>query len=70
MPRMFGGDVAALMQKEEVLKDVPIVYLSAAVTRERVREHEGLIHGMPFIAKPATVEEVIAMIDKQLGKTS
>jgi CheY-like chemotaxis protein len=66
MPRMFGGDVAAQMQADTKLKSVPIVFLTAAISRDRVEDHEGTINGFPFIAKPASVDEVIQCIDRQL----
>lgn len=67
MPRMFGGDVAAQFHADEELKSIPIVFLSATVRRHRVDEHGGMISGYPFLAKPATTEEVIACIEKNLA---
>src|SRR5262245_66646062 len=59
MPRMVGGDVVAQLRADTALRFVPIVFLSAAVTRQRVQEHDGLISGFPLIAKPASVAEVL-----------
>jgi CheY-like chemotaxis protein len=70
MPRMFGGDVAARLRAEEEFKKTPIVFLTATVRKQRVQEHEGMISGYPFLAKPASVEEVIDCIEKNLGKTA
>lgn len=64
MPTMFGGDVANLFKSDPELKDIPIVFLSASVKRVRVEEHEGVIGGYPFIAKPAPMEEVVNGIEK------
>ena len=68
MPRMFGGDVANQLQGDSKLKSVPIVFLSAAVSRDRVEEHEGIINGFPFLPKPATLEDVVGCIEKHIGK--
>lgn len=65
MPRMPGGNVVAQFEADTSLKDVPIVFLTAAVQRSRVDEMDGIISGRPCLAKPATVEEIIAMIEKQ-----
>jgi CheY-like chemotaxis protein len=64
MPRMSGGDVAALLQAEPELSGVPIVFITAAVQESRVKEHGGVIGGVPFVAKPATLESILAVIEK------
>ena len=63
-PPSFGGDIAALFKADPELKQIPIVFLSATVSPGRVIEHDGIISGYPFIAKPATTEEVINGIEK------
>ena len=70
MPRMIGGDVAARLRADASLKATPIVFLSAAVGRKWVHEHEGIVSGFPFIAKPASVEEVIDRIEQHLTPPS
>ena len=67
MPRMFGGDVASRIQSDESLKDTPIVFLTATVSRARVEEHGGVISGFPVLAKPVSVEEVLECIEKHLA---
>ena len=68
MPRMPGGNVAAQIKADEDLKDTPMVFLTAAVRRHQVEENEGIICDLPCLAKPASAEEVIAMIEKHLRK--
>jgi DNA-binding response OmpR family regulator len=68
MPRMNGGDVAARFQADASLKTTPIVFLSAAVAKKWVQEHDGVVGGFPFIAKPASVEEVIDAIEEHLTR--
>ncbi|MGC8743235.1 MAG: response regulator [Verrucomicrobiia bacterium] len=68
MPMMFGGDVAAKLRAEPDLQDVPIIFLTAYVKRHCIEEHEGYISGYPFLAKPATLEEIIAAIEKHIKK--
>src|SRR5262245_22432169 len=43
MPGMVGGDVASALQADPDLKSTPIVFLTAAVTKQRVQEHGGSI---------------------------
>jgi CheY-like chemotaxis protein len=68
MPRMPGGNVAALINADPALKDTPIVFLTAAVRKHQVEENEGIICDHPCLAKPATVDEVIKMIEANLKK--
>jgi CheY-like chemotaxis protein len=67
LPRMFGGDVAALLRADPELQKVPIVFLTAAVPKQRIAEHEGMISGFPFLPKPVELQQVIACIEQQLG---
>ena len=63
MPRMPGGNVVAEFEADPDLKNTPIVFLTAAVQRSRLQEMDGIISGRPCLAKPATLEEIIAKIE-------
>jgi len=66
MPGMDGGEVAARIQASPKLKQTPIVFLTAAVRKGEVQSHEGHIGGLPFIAKPVDMDEVVGCIEKSL----
>ena len=68
MPRMPGGNVAAQIGADPAIADTPIVFLTAAVRKHQVEENEGYICDRPCLAKPATVEEVMQMIDEHARK--
>ena len=68
MPDVDGGEVAAQIHADAKLKDVPIVFLTAGVSKETTRAKGPIIGGRTFLAKPVSVEEVIGCIEKQLGK--
>jgi CheY-like chemotaxis protein len=68
MPDLDGGDVAAQLQADPLLKSVPIVFLTAAVKKEEVNARDGVIGGFPYIAKPLNVRGVLTVIEHQLGK--
>ena len=68
MPRIFGGDVAARFRADETLRQTPILFFTAAVGKRRVAEHDGVIDGFPFLAKPADLQAVIECIEKQLSR--
>ena len=68
MPRMAGGDVAALLDNDPELSKIPIVFLTAAVRKHQVEENDGIICDHPCLAKPSTVEEIIAAIERHALK--
>jgi len=68
MPAVDGGEVAAAIQATPKLKDVPIVFLTAAVTKKEVNAGGGRLGGFPFLAKPVVLSEVTACIQQQLGE--
>ena len=67
MPGMDGGNLATAFQTSSKLKEVPIIFLTAAVTREELRERRGLVGGLPFLAKPVNLKEVLACLQQHLG---
>jgi CheY-like chemotaxis protein len=68
MPRMPGGNVVAQFEADPELKDLPIVFLSAAIQRRIVEDHDGIICDHPCIAKPASVDEISDAIEKYSAK--
>jgi len=66
MPDLDGGNLASALQSRPALREVPIVFLTAAVTREEVRQRRGLVGGLPFLAKPVSLQEVLACLQHHL----
>jgi CheY-like chemotaxis protein len=65
MPETDGGEVAARIESDPTLHRTPIVFLTALVTRAETRS--GLrIQGHPFLAKPISIPELIAGIERNL----
>jgi CheY-like chemotaxis protein len=64
MPRMPGGNVAALLKADPALKDIPVVFLTAAVRKQQVEEAEGIICDLPCLVKPASLDEIVQTIEK------
>ncbi len=67
MPGMDGGELAARFQASAKLQAVPIVFLTAAVTKKEVEAGGGRLGGFPFLAKPVVLSEVIACLKQHLG---
>ena len=67
MPGMGGGELATLFQANPKLKAVPIVFLTAAITKEEVEASGGRVGKFPFLAKPVVLSEVVACLKQHLG---
>ena len=66
MPGMYGDEVASRLKHDEDTKNIPIVFLTAVISKEEVERERGLIGGHPFIAKPVSAEELIKVIEKYI----
>lgn len=67
MPGMDGGELASRFQSSPALSNVPIIFLTAAATKTEVTAHGGRIGGLPFLAKPVDVPEVVARLREHLS---
>jgi CheY-like chemotaxis protein len=67
MPGLDGGDLAACFRASPKLKAVPIVFLTAAVTKREVDAASGRIGGQAFLAKPIVLSEMLACLKHHLG---
>lgn len=63
MPRVIGNDVAQRLRAEAGLIKTPIIFLSAVCRKNGSAEQNAHFAGFPFIAKPATLEEVVDQIE-------
>ena len=66
MPGLDGSEVAARLQDSPTMKNIPVVFLTAAVKKAEVGAREGTIGGLPYLAKPVDIDEVVACIEKHL----
>ena len=64
MPTMDGRHLAACMAASPQLKSVPIVFLTARITKEEVEAMAGRLGGFPFLAKPVAVHELIQCVQR------
>jgi DNA-binding response OmpR family regulator len=64
MPDMDGATVAAEIGADAKLKDTPIVFLTALVTREEAGGSGRNIGGRPFVAKPVDPDRIVELIEK------
>ena len=69
MPGIDGGELASQFQAHPKFKAVPIVFLTATITREEVRTRHGRVGGLPFLAKPVNLHEVLTCLEQHLGRS-
>ena len=66
MPKMEGPDVAIEVKNNTALKNTPIIFLTATVTKNEVDSQGGRIGGHPFVAKPSNLIVLVSTIEKNL----
>ena len=67
MPGIDGGELATRFRAHPRFKAVPIVFLTAAITKKEAEADGGKVRGFPFLAKPVVLSEVVACLRQQLG---
>ena len=67
MPEVDGGDVAAQLQECAELNTIPIIFLTAIVTKEEAPGSGVEIAGKTFLAKPIKTSELIVAINAKLA---
>jgi CheY-like chemotaxis protein len=64
MPDMNGDDVAIELQNFSATKYIPIVFLTAIVTKDEIADSGSLIGTHQFLPKPVTLEQIMECIEK------
>jgi DNA-binding response OmpR family regulator len=67
MPDKEGPEVMFQFKRDQEAKNIPIVFLTATITREEVSAQNGVIGGHAFVAKPGSIRELVDCIEKQLS---
>ncbi|MCF8108790.1 MAG: response regulator [Desulfohalobiaceae bacterium] len=71
MPDMSGDEVALELARDSELKDTPVIFLTAIVTRDETgNQNLSRIGGRYFIAKPIDTQGLIQAIHHVLHHTS
>lgn len=66
MPHMDGSAVAERLKEEKLTQDIPIIFLTGAVTRSEIGGEDGKIGGRVFLAKPISIRELRTCIEKYI----
>ena len=68
MPTMDGGDVSNQIKRDRNLRDTPIIFLTATVSKREAGEVGLNSGGELFLAKPISAEALIQCINERLRK--
>ncbi|MEK6769163.1 MAG: response regulator [Gemmatimonadota bacterium] len=68
MPDTDGATVAGDLKADAALKNTPIIFLTALVSKKEVGDKGKNIGGHPFLAKPVDPEKVIEAIERLTAK--
>jgi len=66
MPGIDGGNLAAKCRADALLKNVPIVFLTAVVSPSEAGTTARNIGGFPFLAKPVSPQALERCIEEHL----
>jgi len=67
MPGKDGGDVAADFADDPQLSKIPIVFLTAIVSKKEVEPAGSTIGQHTFLAKPVRLEDLLTCINDHIG---
>lgn len=70
MPDVDGGEIAAMMREDTRLRDVPVVFLTAIVSKEFVGHQGEVIGGQTYLAKPVDAQELVKCVERKLAKAA
>ncbi len=68
MPDMDGGDVAAAFQMDPLLRNVPVIFVTAVVHKREAGTAGMVSGGALFLAKPVDAAELIEAIETHIRK--
>ena len=67
MPNLHGGEVAALLQSEPLLKEIPIVFATSTITGLEGKNGVLMSAGCTYLAKPFNSPAMLQCIEKALA---
>ncbi len=67
MPNIEGGEVVELLQEDLQTQDIPIIFVTALLSKDEEIRRKNVLAGHYFLSKPYKIEELLEKIDKYLG---
>ena len=66
MPELDGGEVHTQFMADPIIKRIPIIFLTAIVRQKEVDEHNGMIGGSFYMAKPVSADALVGAIEEHI----
>lgn len=66
MPGMDGGEVSAKLQEHPLTRSIPVIFLTALLTKREEYQEKYTINSNIIFAKPIDTEELLAQIEELL----
>jgi CheY-like chemotaxis protein len=66
MPGMDGGEVSAKLQEHPLTRSIPVIFLTALLTKTEEYQENHIINSKITFAKPIDTEELLAQIERLL----
>jgi CheY-like chemotaxis protein len=70
MGEVDGGDVAAQIRANPLLRDVPIVFLTSMVSEDEASSQPIESGGYKFLAKPVKIRQLCQHIEERIGSAA
>ena len=67
MPELSGDEIAQLLREDKQLANIPVVFLTAIVSKDETETMGSYIGGNKFLAKPVKTEELLEVIAEALS---
>ena len=68
MPEMDGGDIASRLRADPLLRDTPVIFLTALVSNEETDGQEMVSGGETFLAKPVDIGELKKTLEDHIPR--
>ena len=68
MPQLDGSEVAAALKEDPMTREVPVIFLTALVSKEDAPMGTCSSGGQTFLPKNIRIEKLIACIEDKIGK--
>ncbi|MFH1645061.1 MAG: response regulator [Candidatus Omnitrophota bacterium] len=64
MPDFNGFELLDEISADKYMKDIPVVFVTAAALNEELVETSKFMHGRPLLNKPIEIEQIIEKIEE------
>ena len=66
MPDIEGGDVVAILEANPETRDIPIIFVTALLTKQEEERRHNMMGNHSFFSKPYNLQRLLEEIDKYI----